>query len=191
MPGFVVNGVGGNGNSAKATETYYYTYTWEIKNIFGDNDDALINAKDMTLPVFNVSKENVPGASLEYKFAKSVNWDDIKISWYDTVGMIDVIRRWRESVWTPNSGLQPASDYKKESRVTTYSPDRKNDTANDVDFLLHNSWPSIIRHGDLSYTNSDIKLIDVTLTYDWAEEYSQIVSGGFPTGTFSNLANFP
>ncbi len=33
---------------------------------------------------------------------------------------------------------------------------------------LVGSWPSVIRHGDLTYTSSDVKIVEVTLTYDFA-----------------------
>ncbi len=171
MPGFMVNGIGGNGRFAKATERYYYTYTWEFDNILGDNDQILINAKDMTLPTFNTSKETVIGASLEYKFAKTVNWEDVKIVWYDCVGMLAILKKWKESVWTPDTGLQPASNYKRESTVSYYPPDKEDgDDKDDVKYKLINSWPSLIRHGELTYTTSDVKIIEVSLTYDWAVE---------------------
>lgn len=171
MPGFIINNYGGHRNtSSPATQEYYYTYTWEIENIFGDNNDVLVNAKDLTFPTFNVAKEVVKGASLEYKFAKSVNWDDVKITWYDTKGLIDVIKRWRETVWSIDGGLQSAASYKRDSVVTQYLPHAESLSDVGVRYRLYNSWPSIIRYGNVTYTDSDVKVVEVTLTYDFAEE---------------------
>lgn len=172
MPGFMVNGIGGNKNFANPATRYYYSYTWEIENILDTYNDILINAKDMTLPVFNTSRETVMGGSLEYKFAKSVHWDDIKITWYDVAGLMNIMKEWRSSVWNPQSGIQPAGSYKRNTIVGYYMPDRKDmrSDKDDIKFKLINSWPCTIRHGDLTYVSSDVKIVEVTLAYDWAEE---------------------
>ena len=95
-----------------------------------------------------------------------MTWDDVKVTWYDTYLMLDTLKKWRESVWTPEKGLMPATDYKTGSILSTNLPDG---TATN-EWNLVNSWPSTIRYGDLTYTNSDIKIVDVTIAYDWAEE---------------------
>jgi len=52
---------------------------------------------------------------------------------------------------------------------------------------LVGSWPSVIRHGDLTYTSSDVKIVEVTLTYDFAvvrsgiEEYVEPAKIDLPT----------
>lgn len=185
MPGFEINqyqNVANSGNfilnvgggRARPDSEYYYSYTWSIDDIFGDSDSLLINARDMTLPAFTADKETVLGGSVDYKFAKSVSFDDVKITWYDTVGLIDVMKKWRQSVWTQETGLSPAGRYKKVSHQRQYianiAPDGGDNKSRDIRYTLHGSWPSTIRHGDLTYTSSDVKLIEVTITYDWADE---------------------
>lgn len=178
MPGFQINQNLGNNprGAAQTTAEYYYTYTWEVENIFDefttDARDVLIHAKDMTLPAFVVGKETLIGSALEYKFAKNVSFDDVKITWYDTVGLIEIMKRWRRSVWTQEDGLSAAGVYKKRTFQRQYIGDTNGtiDDARDVRYRLEGSWPSVIRHGDLTYTNSDVKIVEVTVTYDWAEE---------------------
>ena len=172
MPGFLVGGIGpsvDSGEGAPGRFKLYYSYTWKIITLFdtgAQTDPVLILLKDASLPTFTVDKERVIGSSLEYKFAKSVSWDDIKVTWYDTEGLLSKIQAWRKSVWTQDAGLQPASSYKKHTVLASELPD--NTSVNEWD--LYNSWPSIIRHSDLTYDNSDAKYIEVTITYDWAEE---------------------
>lgn len=171
MPGFVVNAEGGAGITSVPENTeYYHTYTWEIEQIAGDfvggQRSHLVNVKEMTLPTFTTTKETIMGASLEYKFAKSVNWDDVKITWYDTAGMLATIKQWRETIWDQEYGIAAVDTYKQESILRTHLPDY---TAIN-EWVLMNSWPSQIKHGDLTYTSSDIKVVEVTLTYDWAFE---------------------
>jgi len=177
MPGFSVpykdSSFGGHGRVADANRTdYYYTYTWQIFQLVGSGQyygrqvDPLIHLKDATLPTFTANQDTYTGSSLEYKWAKSVTWDDIKVSWYDTVGMAAIMRDWRKNVWSQNDGLQVASQYKKRSQIDVYLP-----TGYEVvTWCLIGSWPKVIRQGELSYTNSDVKLVEVTVTYDWAEE---------------------
>lgn len=178
MPGFQVRTPGGTtggqvgigGPSAARTE-YFYTYTWEIFQLFEDNiqaGSALVHLKDLTLPTFTTNTDSYTGASLDYKWAKSVTWDDVKVVWYDTKGLIDVIRGWRSTVWTPEGGLGVGSDYKKVSLIDVHLPTWEEDDK--VSWRLINSWPKIIKHGELTYTNSDVKLVEVTIAYDWAEE---------------------
>lgn len=184
MPGFAVSGgingpFGGQGQewAGSSTREFIYTYTWQIMNLMDRNvnisgpESALIYAKEMTLPTFSVGIENHQGASLEYKFAKSVSWDDIKITFYDSVGMINILRSWRQQVWTADQGLLQADEYKKESEIDVLTPSWIPETA--TTWRLFGSWPSTIRHGDLTYTSSDVKIVEITVTYDFADEIGE------------------
>ena len=168
MPGFKVSGVGRGANGQPKA---YYSYSWYIQNLFGssvgrDGSSALVYLKDMTLPSITISPEQYQGSALEYKFAKSVNWDDVKVTWYDTEGLLPIMKQWRQSVWTPESGLKPACEYKKQSALCTELPEGGGTNT----WTLINSWPSTIKYGELTYTQSDVKVVDATVTYDWAEE---------------------
>ena len=170
MPGFQVNnigGVSGGSRGPEATREYLYSYTWEILEVVGKFDNLVVTSvRDVTLPTFSVSVENHQGASLEYKYAKSVSYEDIKISFYDTDGLLPTFKEWRESVWTSADGLKTADEYKKNTRINSFDS-----TWNlQQSFYLHGSWPSLIRYGDLTYTKSDVKIVEITITYDWAEE---------------------
>ena len=179
MPGFAVapENVNFNDNNplAPSRADYYYTYTWYAPVIQGwgvSDAQSLIHLKEASLPTYTANVEKYIGGSVEYKFAKSVSWDDIKLSWYDTVGLLPVIREWRMRVWSPAYGLRSANEYKALTTLTCFLPNGDREYS----YLLYGSWPSSIKHGDLTYSNSDVKSIDVTLTYDYAEEEEK--SGG-------------
>lgn len=190
MPGFVVGNdglaIGGHGDhSPSASNEYYYSYTWEITGLLYDSErssdnsrtanahnrsegrNILVNVKELTLPTFTVNKEMVQGNSLEYKYAKSVHWEDIRITWYDVKGLIGIIKTWRESVWHHDDGIRSATKYKRDSIVAQFLP---HDYDSRISYYCHNSWPSMIKYGDLTYTQSDVKVVEISLTYDWAEE---------------------
>lgn len=169
MPGFIVNEIG---EGAKADSIRpYYSFTWQISNLFEDrtpidNQSPLIYVREATLPSWDFDKEKVMGASLEYKFAKSIVWNDIKIIWYDTDGLAEIMQIWRSTIWAPHIGLALANDYKKESTLQSFDFSFENP----VSWKLINSWPGNVKVGDLTYVNSDVKMVEVTLVYDWAEE---------------------
>lgn len=184
MPGFIVRaGVdgqfGGQGQAwaGQSTREYIYNYTWQIIGLFESRvsaagpESALIYAKEATLPTFTVGVETNQGASLEYKFAKNVKWDDVKVTFYDNVGLLQILREWRRTVWTSQQGLRTPEEYKKISQLDVLTPDW--DANNATTWKLYGSWPSTIRHGDLTYTGSDVKIVEVTVTYDFADETGQ------------------
>ena len=197
MPGFAVPGMGGGGlddggmvlpstgakGKVSSGDDYYYVYMWEIWQLFGEfyddaNNRALVHLRDMTTPTFTVNQDRYVASSLEYKWAKSVTWEDVKVTWYDTVGLLAILKKWRKSVWRPDLGLQVASEYKKYSRLDIFLP-----TGQSVQsWCLTGSWPKVIRHGEMTYTNSDVKIAEVTIAYDWAEEKTADEDVGAPCG---------
>ncbi len=169
MPGFIVNGLG---TGAPASVKPYYKYTWEVTNFYGDGiqtGDPLIYLIEAGTPSWDFDKEEVMGASVSYKFAKSIKWNDIKFTWYDTVGLHVKVKKWRQSIWRPDQGLQNPDDYKKLSTLKSLTFAWENP----VVWTMFNSWPVSVKAGDLTYTESAIKQVEVTLSYDWAEENDQ------------------
>lgn len=171
MPGFAISPLSTPAGDLIATQSeYVYNYNWKVNNLFDEEigpDSAVIHLKDATLPTFTVNRDQIIGGSLEYKYAKSVSWDDVRLSWYDTVKMSSIMKKWRNSVWTPEDGLKTGQNYKKKSIITIM----KSDGSTGTEWWLYNSWPAVIREGDLTYTSSDIKVVEVTLSYDWAESF--------------------
>ena len=171
MAGFNVTGTSFQGigdNQALSTATFVPNFTWEVSTLFEDNaakSTAIVYAKDVSLPSITFEKEEYTGASLKYKFASGAVYDDIRVTFYDTTGILPYLIKWRKSVWE-ESGLKTASNYKKESVIKVYSQTGELQQT----FKLIGSWPSVIKHGDLTYTSSDLKYVDLTITYDWAEE---------------------
>ena len=165
--GFQVGGVGQGvaGDNLKPN----YNYTWQVVNLLGTvaHGTPLVYVKDCTLPSVSFTKETVE-ASVEYKYASTARWDDVKIKFYDIAvsgqTLASVVRRWRQSVWTPTGGLQPSSNYKKTSQIEVYNLQWELQYT----WTLYGCWPQTIREGDLTYTSSDAKVIEVVLTYDWA-----------------------
>jgi hypothetical protein len=167
MPGFNIGGQEGPSN----TTELYRTYRWFIETMMVDgrsmlNPYKLLYVKSIQLPGFNIEEEMIQGSAIKYKFAKTVNWDDVLVTFYDTEGIMEGLKSWQDLVWTPELGVQPASKYKG---VTTFVLTNGEGSPTGFTFILRNCWPKSIKHGSLSYDSSEIKLVELTLSYDWAE----------------------
>lgn len=179
MPGFIVSGVGA-GAPTEALRPYY-KYTWVITNLFGDainlsENRPLIYARDAMLPRWSFEMVEGKGGSVTYKYAGRIKWEDVRIDFYDTTGMAKILQDWRSRIWTPAVGIKPANDYKKESVIKSAAYD----FLDNVEWRLINSWPSAVNTGELSYTESDIKRVTVTITYDWAVDLQESGQFSFP-----------
>ena len=178
MPGFIIGDtksdqakrpIGFNLNTV--TDEYYTNFFWDVSNIVGTfiknqagPSKSLLALKECKLPTFTVEEEKVLGSSVEYKFAKKVNWDDISVTWYDNFGLLNVMKTWMNSVFTLTRGIALASSYKKETKILVYTPSNSSRQT----YTLNQSWPKSIKFGDLSYTSSDIKMVEATISYDYA-----------------------
>lgn len=175
MPGFIIgdtkqNKAPVNFNLNTVTDEYYTNFFWDVSKILDQTLEnkpgpkSLLALKDCKLPTFTVEEEKVLGSSVEYKFAKKVNWDDISMTWYDNFGLLKIMKIWMNSVFTFKYGMALASSYKKESKILVYTPS----VSSRQTYTLNQSWPKSIKFGDLSYTSSDIKVVEATISYDFA-----------------------
>jgi len=164
MPGFRIANVGASTSSQVRPR---YKYTWEVPTIFGDpaQSGSLVYIKEAQLPNWDFDVIEIPGAAVKYKFAGHVNFGEIRLTWYDVDGTHDRVKAWRDRIWTPEDGIKPANDYKTESIIRSLAYDIETRT----DWKLVNSWPKSVQLGELTYSDSDINSVVVSLVYDWAE----------------------
>lgn len=182
MPGFKVSELGeGPTHNVRP----FYTYTWELDNVFSQlrdgasaNEPPLIYVRECTLPTFAVEREDYESPSIIYKFAAQANWEDIRLTFYDIPNpdggkkMADILKIWREAVWSPEGGIKLSEKntgqergYKGDTTIKVFNAD------NTVTYTwrLKGSWPQSIKEGELTYTDSDAKIVEVIVVYDWAE----------------------
>jgi hypothetical protein len=175
LPGFIIGETKQSSAPAgfklnNVADEYYTNFFWDVSNIFDDfvknerPNNSLLALRDCKLPTFTVEEEKVLGSSVEYKFAKKVNWDDISMTWYDNFGLLNIMKKWMNSVFTLKYGMALASAYKKQTKILVYTPSNSSRQT----YTLNQSWPKSIKFGDLSYTSSDIKIIETTISYDYA-----------------------
>lgn len=171
MPGFSIPQLGDRhitnfGNTAAiTTEKFIYNYSWDISQLFevAQNVQPTIYLKDASLPSITIEKETAKGAVLEYKYASKVGFDDIRLTFYDTYKLLPILQEWLNMVYSYEGGIRPASYYKKYSEIIVYDPNGVPTQS----YGLHGSWLSGLKFGDLTYTGSDVKIVEATLTYDF------------------------
>lgn len=177
MPGFTVNGgFGGhtylNGGfvpgGTPGNANFYYNYTWEVGIIMNDvvglNKTSIV-LKECSLPEVTIEKESYKGSFSEYKYAKGVTFSDVRMSFYDSYGLLNKINSWMGSVYDDTNGLNLAANYKSDSSIWSSLPNA--DASSRQVYYLYGSWPVSVKYGDLTYTGSDVKVVDLTLTYDY------------------------
>jgi hypothetical protein len=173
MPGFSING-GGSGISPDNKAEFNRNHRWRIEK-FGLPDGALagnaggarnlkLYAKSIQLPSLTFEEEKIKGANSYYKIAKRAEWQDVTVKFYDVYGLHKLFRAWQDEIWTEDDGIKGPSNYKGEPQFLLLGG---TGSINQF-FTLHGAYPKKVDHGDLSYDNSDIKLITVTYSYDFA-----------------------
>lgn len=163
MPGFVICD---KGQGPPSTSEAKFSHRYEIIILGPVQRDALLFAKDLTLPTFNAERQEILGGSLIYKYAKNIKWDDVNISFYDVVkpSISEELDKWKDLVATAESGLQKHSDYKKDCVFREL--DGFGDSLRTIN--LKGAWPASIAYGKLSYADSSLKLVEMTISYDYA-----------------------
>lgn len=181
MPGFRIGLINAHGKfSLNDSPRFYASYTWDISLVNGifnnaRNNESLLLLKSATLPSISFKKIEVEG-SVNYKFAGSPIFEDIKITWYDSYGMGKHIETWFDNMILTNGASVPAQNYKRDTVLTKYLVDDGaiDNIGNGIDleeekaeYILKGSWPISFKESDLTYVESSIKTIELTLTYDY------------------------
>jgi hypothetical protein len=166
MPGFIIGGQGGPGpaNTAEPLRNH----RWAIETLGPVSSNTLLIARDLQLPDLKLERQEVLGGLLWYKFAKAVKWDDALVAFYDDGSIAGDIQQWIDLVYTNAAGVQshsPGSGYKKTCKFNLLNGDGSTEES----MMLFNAWPVSKSEGKLSYTDSQLKLVTLTLAFDWAE----------------------
>lgn len=101
------------------------------------------------------------------KLAGKTTFDDIQVTVNDYVekDIEQIILSWRYAVYDPRTGkVGWAKNYKREARITLYAPNGYRERV----WVCQGVWPTSLSLGDLDYSSSDLRKIDMTLSVDHA-----------------------
>ncbi len=170
MPGFAITpGQAGNQRNPPVPQNAVYTYTWDIANLVGQGvgrDSPLVFVRTCNLPQITFEEDNVDTGHVDYKFPKGVKWQDVKMSFYDTEGLKDVLKAKTDSVWTPEEGISPAAEFMADTTINVNFAN--NELA--YSWILRNSWIKQLGYTELTYEASNVFNVNIVVGYHWAEQ---------------------
>ena len=179
MPGF---NIGGEGKGPSNTAEFLRAHRWKATKIGPlEVDDTGLILKTLQLPNINIEEESVKGTTISYKFPARVKFDDVELTFYDTSGLYGQLEKWRKLVWTPDKGLAGANSYMDDCLLFQTDAGGR-DVAR---FKLKNSWPKKISHSTLSYEDSTIKNVSLSISYDWFEWESKVAQAAAEAAVYA------
>lgn len=168
MPGFKFQGL--DKNDVNIDISPVYNYAWQCSSLIGtmvqSSANPLIYLKTCTLPSYSCEVESIPAASgISYKYAKGINWEDVKFTFYDTKGLGKKLKDFTDKIWTSKDGVQKASVYKDTTIIKALLPD----DSDAMSWTLYGSWIKSVNYSDLSYADEGVHEVSVVVAYDYAE----------------------
>jgi hypothetical protein len=169
MPGFKIDGYGNSDNIPNTIEIAR-SHRWRIENLgpIQQPENKLV-ARDLTLPTWKPERLEILGTTLYYKYAKNIKWEDVTVIFYDNYKIGTEIDRWRDRVHTNIDGIKKHGagnqGYKLECEF--HEIDGRANIKRKL--KLFGAWPTNINYGKLSYTDTSLKVIELTLAYDYAQ----------------------
>lgn len=167
MPGFNIQGNGGNGPSNTSEPRRKHRWVWQSVGQTATSR-ILVYLKTAQRPHGKFNEAIMHHNQEQAYFAGKTEWDPITLTWYDIEQPADVSKQ----VWTwwnsvsdiPTANVALPSSYKRQSTLTMIGGAG---TVNEK-WTLYGSWPQDTNFQELDYTTSDIQEIQVMLRFDRA-----------------------
>lgn len=164
-----VAGRGGPSNTLGGKDIFR-SHRWHIATLAGfettgDNEDFKLYAKKIKLPTMHLEQEVYKGLGAEYKFASQVKFPDVSCSFYDIHGLYLKLDDIRQGIFSPSTGVSPASSYKGDTVFVLEDPENAW-----LEYRLYGSFIRELNHSELTYEGKgDFKSIDLVISYDYFE----------------------
>lgn len=162
MPGFkILDGQDG----IQLPNKVVYSYTWQSELLAGlEIKNGEIYLREVDQPQFSYETETIKTSNASYEFPSGIKWKDIKVSFYNTDEVMTKLIDQSKRTWDVIDGLQVANDFMGRSVINVYYGD--DELA--YQWILENSWIKSVDPSKLTYEDSGMNDISVTLAYTWA-----------------------
>ncbi len=166
MPGFKINGTGGEADSKVESNR---KHRWRFTSISGALDKESVYLSSAQRPHVIVDEAIMHHDQEQVYFAGKHHWEPITLVFYDvyTGGANTSSKIWEwfnKAVKVPSASADVPSAYKKDSTLEM----TKADGSVQETWKIYNSWAIDVNYNDLDYGNSEIATIDVSMKYDRA-----------------------
>lgn len=166
MPGFKIDGKGGDPSAAPSTDLFR-DHRFKLTTFMGMNatQEPFYYVKDVDLPEKSIEVLEIKCPGATYKFAKSVSYTDLKLTFYGTQGLAEKIKELEDHVHKTDTGIGDFNEYLKEIELQMYDGEE----SNMITFKFKGCWISNTQWGSLSYGSSELKLITVIVKCNFHE----------------------
>ncbi len=166
MPGFMIDGQGGK-VSASPDSDMMRDHRFKLVTLMGDDATNLPLAliKDVDLPEKTIEVLEIKCPGTTYKFAKSVTYGDLKLTFYGTKDLIEKIKSYEEEVHTKDEGVKDFNGYQKDIEFQMYDGEE----SPLVNFKFKDCWLAGSSWGNVSYGSSEIKMITLVFKCNYYE----------------------
>jgi len=182
MPGFNINGDGSG--PASLTEVVR-THRWRLEF---DQIHKLSNVQLYALscqrPSMQIDTNNMHYKQNQIRMPAKYRWNPINVKFYETADFeLGVTTSSIFDYWANNNPVVNfnTNTINNKFRTNTSIYLETGDGSDIHLYVLNNAWPSKVDPSELSYANSDISTIQVTLTYDSASEKKLLERPASPT----------
>jgi len=172
MPGFKIHG---EGKGPSATVESARAHRWEFYFTGGDIGDLSnldVYALSSQRPVLEIDKAVMHAGINQIHLPGKYKWNPINVKFYETLkgstlSTYALFKYWSEKVINlKQHTVKLPQESQTQARVAML-----NGAGVGVYFyVLYNVWPSKVEPAELTYTSSEISTVQVTLTYDAADE---------------------
>ena len=136
-------------------------YRWRLESIdYWATAGDLVTVAELDVPSFEFEEQVILGMSAEYKFAKRPKFNDIEIQFYDDGKLQMVLENWMNEIWNPDEGLTGRT-YKSPMSFSELDNAGKQIAL----FTLNEAWPKSLSHSRLSYSDNNLKRLNVKFSY--------------------------
>ena len=147
----------------------------------GPNQDVIWWAKTVTTPSYSVAEVEHDFLDNKYYFPGRVTWDTVSMTLVDPVSP-DAVKLTNQYVIGAEGGDQnykvkqesdleiTVSKQKAVAAMGTVTISVLNAEGSAIEtWTLKNAFIQSAKYGDLDYSNDDLRTLELTLRYDWAE----------------------
>jgi hypothetical protein len=190
MPGFKISGSETDSSNAfhapvNPQGDFLRANRWTIVRMFntaGNNESKnIFYAKSVDLPERTVEIEDITTPGGTYKFAKSVKYGDLKITFYGTSNLVEFLNGIItgagniSGVHNKSKGILDFNKYFNTIDIVQHRGDITE--GHDVKYKFFNCVPINISHEQLTYTSSEVYSITITFALS---HYTRGVNGESP-----------
>jgi hypothetical protein len=160
-------------------------FRWLVR--MGADSDIIWYAKTVTVPSYEVSEVEHDFLDNKYYFPGRVTWSEITLTLVDPISP-DATFKTLEFISEAGYKVKGINDLDNGENMRTLSKSRAaaspetptgigkfriqlhDSNGNTLEeWAVHNAFVKSAKYGDLDYSNDDIRTIELTIRYDWAE----------------------